>query len=292
MFKGNITAIVTPFINGELDLNKFIELIQWQIGEGIHGLTILGSTGEAATISFEERAQLITTAIKTVNKRIPIIVGTGTNDTKSTLKYSKQAEELGADAVLIVAPYYNKPTQEGIYQHFKAISGQINIPIIIYNVPSRTVINITDETIARIATLQNVIGIKDATGDLSRVYSLKTHLQNKDFLLLTGDDLTTFPFMAAGGHGCISVTSNAAPRECSEIMNLCLSGHFAEANNLHQKIFPLHVAMFYETNPSPAKYALSCFGKITDEVRLPLVTLNNDNKNRLQNVLKDLGLLK
>ncbi len=291
MFKGCITALVTPFKSGKIDYKALEKLISLQIKEGINGIVLCGSTGEAATISKDERKELIKAAKSIIKKRIPLIVGTGTNCTKTTIEYTQEAEELGANGALVVAPYYNKPTQEGIYQHFAAISKSTKLPVIIYNVPARTVININDQTIARLAKLKNICGVKDASGDLTRPLSLQIHTLNNKFTMLSGDDITAVAFNASGGHGVISVTSNALPKLCTRIQSLCTKGDYEAARKEHQKLVPIHLGLFCETNPVPIKYALHLLGLISPEMRLPLVELQEESKTKIKSILKSLKLI-
>jgi len=291
MFKGCITALVTPFKNGKLDLKALEKLISWQIKEGINGIVLCGSTGESATVSQEERKELIKTSVSIIKKRIPLIVGTGTNYTKTTIEYTQEAEELGADGALVVAPYYNKPTQEGIYRHYEAISKNTKLPIIIYNNPARVVINISDQTIARIATLKNIRGVKDASGDLTRPLSLQTYPLNKKFIMLSGDDIIAVAFNVSGGQGLISIASNLLPKLCTKVQTLCADGNYEAAKIEHQKLVPFYLLLFCETNPAPIKYALHLLGFIAPEMRLPLVELQEESKTKIKSVLKSLKLI-
>lgn len=292
MFHGAITALVTPFNkDGSLDMKAFQSLVEWQIAEGINGLLACGSTGETPTITFEERKIIIKSCLTLAHAKVPVMVGTGSNCTRTTIEYTKSAKELGANAALIVAPYYNKPTQEGLYQHYKAVSDAVDIPIYIYNIPGRSVVNISDETIARISELKNIKGLKDSTGTADRVISLKKLLKNNDFIQLCGDDPLAIEFNKNGGLGCISVASNILPKECTQIQTLLRDGNISEAEKLQNKLSPLYEAIFCETNPSPTKYALSLMNKMNDNVRLPLVGLQNKSKEFVEKTLRDLCIL-
>ncbi|MFI4983674.1 MAG: 4-hydroxy-tetrahydrodipicolinate synthase [Rickettsiales bacterium] len=291
MFRGIITALTTPFTkSGELDINAWREFINWQISEEVDGLAVLGSTGEAPTITMEERDVLVKSAIELAKNKLPTMIGCGSNSTATAIKYTQHAKECGAEAALIVAPYYNKPTQEGLYQHYKAINDNVNLDIYIYNCPSRSVVNISDETIGRLSQLKNIKGIKDASGDIERPFSLKRFIEKDDFIQLTGDDPLAVAFNASGGKGCISVASNVAPRLCGQIQQATFSGDYGSAQNFHQRLWPLYQALFCETNPVPAKYALSLLGKMDEQVRLPLVGLMPESKERVKDALKASGV--
>jgi 4-hydroxy-tetrahydrodipicolinate synthase len=289
-FRGSFTALVTPFKNGGLDEKAFRDLVDWQISEGTNGLVPVGTTGESPTLSHEEHKRVVEWCIDQVDGRVPVIAGAGSNSTAEAIDFSKHAEKAGADAVLIVTPYYNKPTQEGMYQHFKAINDAIGIPIIIYNIPGRSVIDMSVETMKRLFPLKNIAGVKDATASMVRV-SQQREVLGPDFNQLSGEDGTCLGFMAHGGHGCISVTSNVAPRLCAEFQAACLKGDYAAALKLQDKLMPLHQHLFVETNPSPAKYALSVLGKISDDVRLPMVTLSDKSKAIVRDAMVHAGLI-
>ncbi|KIE04147.1 4-hydroxy-tetrahydrodipicolinate synthase [Candidatus Jidaibacter acanthamoeba] len=295
MFKGLLTALITPFIKGEVDYESFARFLRWQIKSKVHGLVVLGSTGEGATIGDEERTALIKLSRKEIDNsgtKIPLIVATGSNSTIKTLQYTEKAKELGADAALIVCPYYNKPSQQGMYEHFKYINDSINLPIFVYNVPGRTIVNINNETIAKLAELKNIVGIKDATGDLSRPLSLKAMLSDNDFLQLSGEDATSAAFNLNGGKGCISIIGNIFPEAMSNIQNLTLSGQYAEAVKELEKYQKIIDLMYCETNPIPVKYAAFRMGLIsTPELRLPLLTLTHPNCIKIDNELKALGVI-
>lgn len=290
MFKGIYTALMTPFAAGKVDEKAFQAFVKWQIDEGVHGLVPCGTTGESPTLSHEEHNRVVAMCIEVAKGKVPVLAGTGSNSTEEAIMLTRHAKKAGADGVLIVAPYYNKPTQEGLYQHYKAIHDAVEIPIIIYNIPGRSVINITDETLARLSALPNIVGVKDATGDLARPLLLRA-IQKKPLELLSGEDMTAVAFNASGGQGCISVTSNIMPARCAEVQDACLAGDFTQAIKLHDTMVELHSALFCETSPAPVKYAASLLGKCSPDVRLPLVQLSDNGKKRMTEVLKKLHLL-
>ncbi|MBS0233091.1 MAG: 4-hydroxy-tetrahydrodipicolinate synthase [Proteobacteria bacterium] len=290
MFKGSITALVTPFRNGKVDETAFTRFIEWQISEGTHGLVPVGTTGESPTLDYDEHKRVIELAIATAKKRVPVIAGTGSNATDEAVELSQFAERAGADAVLIVTPYYNKPSQEGLYQHFKAINDAINIPIIIYNIPGRSIVDMSVATMARCYELKNVVGVKDATANLARPSQIRA-LLGPEFCQLSGEDATALGFMAHGGAGCISVASNVAPRLCSDFQNACMAGDFKKALAIHDRLMPLHEVLFIETNPAPVKYAVSRLGFGTAEMRLPMVPLTEASRRAIDKVLSDLDLV-
>lgn len=291
MFHGSITAIVTPmFSSGELDLTNFKKLLAWQILEGTTGIVIAGSTGESATLDYAERAELISTAIAICANKIPVIAGTGSNCTRTTIKLTKQAQELGVAACLIVTPYYNKPTQRGLYEHYRAIAEQCAGPILLYNVPVRTCCDLLPETVAKLARIPNIIGIKEATGDITRVATLK-NLCGTDFLLFTGDDFTAVEFIKAGGHGNISAVANVMPNAMARICSLALSHDFASATALDLSFQVLYRGLFLETNPIAIKWALSELGMIQQGIRLPLTTLSEQHQQQLREILQSLNLI-
>src|SRR5258705_1046581 len=289
-FRGSFTALVTPFKNGSLDEAAFRSLVDWQIAEGTHGLVPVGTTGESPTVSHDEHKRVVEWCVDEAKGRVPVIAGAGSNSTKEAIELSQHAEKAGASAVLIVTPYYNKPTQEGMYQHFKAINDAINIPIIIYNIPPRSVIDMSVDTMKRLFELKNIAGVKDATASMVRV-SQQRAAMGEDFNQLSGEDATVLGYMAHGGHGCISVTSNVAPRLCSEFQDACLRGDYRTALAYHDKLMPLHTAPFIDTNPSPAKYALSVLGKCADTVRLPMVRLAEKTKAAVREAMVHAGLV-
>ncbi len=291
MFKGLYTALVTPFKkDNTLDIAKFKDLVDWQVQEGVDGVLALGTTGESPTISFEERDLLVKTCITTAAGRTQVLVGTGSNSTETAIKYNKHAKELGADGVVMVSPYYNKPTQEGLYQHFKAVNDAVDIPIILYNAPGRSVVSMSEQVISRLAELDNIVGIKDCAG-ANRALLIHDSLKNKDFLMFTGDDLDAVGFNANGGVGNISVLGNIAPRLCTKIQKLTQENKFKEALHEHRKLTELTLAMFCETNPIPVKYALSKMGMCNENVRLPLTPLQEKSKVTVDNALAALKLI-
>jgi 4-hydroxy-tetrahydrodipicolinate synthase len=290
-FRGSNTALITPFANGKVDTEAFLRLIEWQIAEGTHGLVPTGTTGESPTLLHGEHMDVIKLCIKAARGRVPVIAGTGSNSTEEAIDLSVLAENAGADALLIVTPYYNKPTQEGLYQHFKAINDAVGIPIIIYNIPGRSVIDMKVDTMARLYELKNIAGVKDATADLQRA-SQQRLAMGPDFCLLTGDDASALGFMAHGGHGCISVASNIAPRLCAEFQNACMAGDFAKALTLQDQLMPLHDIMFMEANPGPVKYIASRLGLCGPDMRLPLVPVAGSTRVAVDAVLEQVGLLR
>ncbi|RKX58872.1 MAG: 4-hydroxy-tetrahydrodipicolinate synthase [Thermodesulfobacteriota bacterium] len=289
---GAIVAIITPFKDGNLDEEALKALIKWHITAGTNCIVPCGTTGESATLSHEEHMRVVEITIETVKGRIPVIAGSGSNSTAETIMLTKHAKNAGADAALVITPYYNKPSQEGLYQHFIAVADECKFPMVLYNVPGRTGVNMFPETVARCAKNRYIIGIKEATGSLKQVTDV-IRLCPKNFIVLSGDDFTAFPIMAIGGRGVISVASNVVPKEMASMMNAFEKGNLTKARQLHLKLFPLFDALFYETNPVPAKTALAMMGKIpTDEVRLPLASMSDANKKRLEGVLKDIKLIK
>jgi 4-hydroxy-tetrahydrodipicolinate synthase len=289
-FKGSFTALVTPFRNGSPDEKAFRDLVEWQIAEGTNGLVPVGTTGESPTLSHDEHKQVVEWCVEAVHGRVPVVAGAGSNSTKEAIELSRHAEKAGADAVLVVTPYYNKPTQEGLYQHYKAINDAIGIPIIIYNIPARSVVDMSVDTMKRLFELRNIAGLKDATANVVRV-SQQRLAMGAGLIQLSGEDATALGFMAHGGHGCISVTSNVAPRLCATFQNACLNGDFASALSLQDKLMPLHTALFLETNPAPAKYALSVLGKCAETVRLPMVPVAETTRSAVRAAMVHAGLI-
>mgnify|MGYP006076866243 CR=1 FL=1 len=285
MFKGSFTALITPFKDGQFDEESFRSLIDFQISSGIHGLVPTGTTGESPTLSHEEHIKIVEVCIEQANKKVPIIAGTGSNSTEEALYLTKHAEKAGADAALVVTPYYNKPSQEGLLQHFTKIANSVNIPIIIYNIPSRSVVDMSNETMAKLFEIENIVGVKDATADVPRVYFTKTDI-GENYNMLSGDDSTTLAFMLYGGHGSISVTSNIAPKLCSDFQNLCLEKRFDEATSINDLLMPLHRALFLESSPGPVKYAAKKLGLCSEEVRLPVTTITNTTKKIIDDALR------
>lgn len=291
MFSGSIVAIVTPFKNGKIDEKALGDLVEWHIASGTDAIVPCGTTGESATLEYEEHYRVIEVVIKAANKRIPVIAGTGANATDETIMITKMAKKLGADAALLVSPYYNKPTQEGLYRHYKAVAEAVKMPIILYNVPGRTAVNILPPTVARLADVKNIVAIKEATGDMKQVSEV-IRLCGDRITVISGDDFTTFPLLALGGKGVISVTANVAPREVSDMCRLWKEGKHDKAKALHYRLEPLNQAMFIETNPIPAKTALALMGKIREEFRLPLCEMSEANKEKLRKTIKDFGLIR
>jgi len=290
MFKGSLVPIVTPFKNGKLDEKVYADLIEWHISQGTHGIVPCGTTGEASTLDFDEHYRVIEVAVEAANKRIPVIAGTGANATDEAVFITKKAKELGVDGALIVTPYYNKPTQEGLYLHFKAIAESVDIPIILYNVPGRTAVNMLPATVARLLEFRNIIGLKEATGDMRQASDL-IRLCGDRLALYSGDDFTTFTMLSLGGKGVISVTANIVPKDVAEMWNSWDKGNIDKARELHYKLEPLNAAMFIETNPIPVKTALAMMGKIDENFRLPLCSMSAAAKEKLRAVLKDAGLV-
>src|SRR5271168_1811396 len=289
-FRGSFTALVTPFKNGSVDEKAFRNLVDWQIVEGTCGLVPVGTTGESPTLSHDEHNKVVEWCVEQARGRVPVIAGAGSNNTTEAVDLARHAEKAGADAVLVVTPYYNKPTQEGLYQHFKAINDAIGIPIIIYNIPPRSVIDMSVETMQRLYELKNIAGVKDATANVVRVSQQRAAL-GPDFNQLSGEDATALGFMAHGGHGCISVTSNVAPRLCAEFQESCLRGDYDGALKFQDKLMPLHTALFIETNPAPAKYALSLVGKCAETVRLPMVPVAEKTRAAVRDAMVHAGLI-
>lgn len=290
MFKGSIVAIVTPFKKGKFDEKAYGDLIEWHISQGTHGIVPCGTTGEASTLDFEEHYRVIEVAVKAANKRIPIIAGTGANSTDEALEITKKAKKLGADGALLVTPYYNKPTQEGLYRHYKLIAEKVDIPMVLYNVPGRTAVNMLPSTVARLAECKNIVAIKEATGDMKQASEL-IRLCGDRINVISGDDFTTFPMLALGGKGAISVTANIAPKDSADMFNEWEKGNISKARKLHYKLEPLNSAMFIETNPIPVKTALALMGRIQEEFILPLCEMSPANKEKLKGILKNAGLI-
>jgi 4-hydroxy-tetrahydrodipicolinate synthase len=291
MFKGSLVALITPLRDHELDEGAFQEHVAWQIDQGTHGLVPCGTTGESPALGDDEQKRLVTLCVEVAkSKRIPVIAGTGTNSTEHTAALTRQAKKAGADAALIVCPYYNKPTQEGLYQHFKAIHDSVDLPIIIYNIPGRSAVDMTNATMARLAKLPNIVGVKDATNDLARPLRMRVDI-GAGFCLLSGEDATAVAYLAQGGDGCISVTANVAPRLCSELHEAWQRGDFVSVREINQRLIPLHDALFAETSPAPVKYAASLLGRCTAEVRQPLWAIMPETQEKVQRAMRGAGLL-
>jgi len=290
MFKGSLTALITPFKDGRIDESAFCRFVEWQIGEGTHGIVPVGTTGESPTLSHDEHKRIVKLAVETAKGRVPVIAGAGSNATSEAVELARFAKQVGADAVLVVTPYYNKPTQEGLFQHYKAVNDAADIPIIIYNIPGRSVIDMSVATMARCFELKNVVGVKDATANLARASQQRTAM-GPEFNMLSGEDATALGFMAHGGHGCISVTSNIAPRLCADFQNACIGGDFRRALALQDRLMPLHEVLFCESNPGPVKYAAWRLGLCGPEVRLPLVPIAESSKTLIDAALAKAGLI-
>ncbi|MGC1179993.1 MAG: 4-hydroxy-tetrahydrodipicolinate synthase [Methyloceanibacter sp.] len=288
-FRGSITALITPFKNGKIDEKGFQRHVEWQIDQGTHGLVPVGTTGESPTLTHDEHKRVIELCIEAAGGRVPVIAGTGSNCTAEAVELSRHAKEAGADGVLVVTPYYNKPTQEGLYLHYKAINDAADIPILIYNIPGRSVVDMSVETMARLFKLANIAGVKDATANMARVSQQRAAL-GTDFVQLSGEDATALGFMAHGGQGCISVTANVAPALCSEFQLACLGGNFKRALELQDRLMPLHDALFVESNPGPVKYAAEKLGLCPSETRLPLAPLTQSSKAKVDAALGQVGL--
>lgn len=289
-FSGCYTALITPFKGDGVDVAAFEQFVEWQIGQGVHGLVPCGTTGESPTLTPAEHGEVIARAVAVSKGRVKIMAGTGSNSTAEAIEYTKHAEKVGADAALVVSPYYNKPTQEGLYQHFKAVAAATSLPIFIYNIPGRSVVNMTDATLARLAEIKNIAGLKDATGDLARVATLR-HLVGDRLVQFSGEDMTAVGFNAMGGRGVISVASNLAPKISAEVQNLSLAGKHEEARALHAELVPLINAMFIETNPMPVKFASSLMKKTDGTMRLPLVMPTEQTQAIVRAALADLKLI-
>ena len=290
MFKGVFTALLTPFKNGALDEVSFRSFIDFQIESGIHGLVPVGTTGESPTVSHDEHKIAVEICIDQANKKVPIIAGTGSNNTAEAIELTNHAYDKGADAALVVTPYYNKPNQEGLYAHYKAIAENSDIPIVIYNIPGRSIVDMNLETMNKLFQIKNIIGVKDATSDISRVFKYKSIIGD-GFNQLSGEDATTLAYMTYGGHGSISVTSNIAPKLCSDFMNLCLAGKFDEASKINDKLMKLHECLFLEPSPGPVKYAAEKLGLMSSELRLPLVEISKNTKDRVDEAMKFASLI-
>ncbi len=290
MFHGSIVALVTPFRNGVLDEDAFQRLVEKHLVEGTHGFVPVGTTGESPTLSHAEHERVVELCVETVAGRRPVIAGTGSNATEEAISLTRHAKKAGADAALVVTPYYNRPTQEGLYAHYKAIQDAVDLPIIIYNIPGRSAVEMTVETMARLARLPNIIGVKDSTADIMR--PLLTHAGcGAEFCQLSGEDGNAVAFLAHGGHGCISVTANVAPKLCAEMQDAWRAGRSEEALAIHRRLLPLHKALFCETSPAPAKYALSRLGYCSPELRLPMVEMGERNRQQVDAALSQVGLV-
>lgn len=287
--KGSIPALITPLRNGAVDEAAFRKLVSWQIAEGSHGLVPCGTTGESPTLSHEEHMRVVEVCVEEANGRVPVIAGAGSNATEEAIALTRHAKKVGADAVLSVTGYYNKPSQEGMYRHFAAIADAVDIPILLYNIPGRAIVDISVETMARLAKVPNIIGVKDATANLMRPTRERAAC-GRHWRLLSGEDGTALGYMAHGGHGCISVTANIAPRLCAEFQTACLKGDFESARVLQDRLMPVHDALFVEPSPAPVKYAGSLLGLCTDEVRLPLIPATENARAAVRAALASAGI--
>jgi len=291
MFSGSITALITPFRDGAVDEDAMARFVKWQIDEGTHGLVPVGTTGESPAVSHEEHRRVIEITIEASEGRVPIIAGAGSNSTTEAIELARFAEQAGADAILSVVPYYNKPSQEGLFQHFCAVAGATGLPVFLYSVPSRTMVDLTVDTIRRLRdACPNIVGVKDATADMSRA-TLERNLLGEDFILLSGEDITALGFNAHGGRGCISVTSNVAPRLCSQFQTAMREGDFAAALTIQDRLAPLHRALFLEPNPQGIKYAVSRLGLIANELRLPLLPASSAAREAIDAAMVSAGLI-
>ncbi|UCG11198.1 MAG: 4-hydroxy-tetrahydrodipicolinate synthase [Deltaproteobacteria bacterium] len=291
MFTGVLPAIVTPFKNGAVDEEGLRNLIEFLIENGVHGIVPCGTTGESATLSHEEHDRVVETAVKQVDGRVPVVAGTGSNNTAEAIRLTAHAKKVGADGVLMISPYYNKPTQEGLYQHYKKVAEAVDIPIVVYNIPGRTAVNIEPSTFARLAEIDNIVGVKEASGSMKQITEI-IRLCGDKLTVVSGEDFLTYPLMSVGGKGVICVVANIVPREMADLCNLLLAGDFEKGRELYYRLLPLCHAMFYETNPAPIKAALEMMGKISSgEVRLPLAPMSDANRDKLRADLKAYGLV-
>jgi len=290
MFKGSNVALITPFKDGAVDEKTFQSFVEWQIKQGTGGLIPCGTTGESPTLSHDEHMRVTELCVEVARGKVPVMAGTGSNSTAEAIMLTRHAKEAGADAALLVTPYYNKPTQEGMYQHYKALNDAVDLPLFIYNIPGRSVVDMSVETMARLAKLPNIVGVKDATCDLAR--PMRTRLAiGPDFIQLSGEDGTVVPYLAGGGHGCISVTANVAPRLCADMHNAWQAGDVKTVAELQDVLMPIHLALFCETSPGPVKYAASLLGLCSSEARLPICEIADSSKEQVKNALAGAGLL-
>ena len=290
MFKGSIVALITPMDGGKIDDKGFQDFVEWQIAQGTHALVPCGTTGESPTMTHDEHMRVTELCIETAASRVPVIAGTGSNSTSEAVTLTRHAHKAGAAAALVVTPYYNKPTQEGLYTHFKAVHDAADLPVIIYNIPGRSVVDMSHETMGRLAELPNIIGVKDATSDLVRPLRVRIDM-GEDFCQLSGEDATAVPFLAHGGVGCISVTANIAPALCAELHEAWQKGDMDRVDVINRRLLPIHDAMFCETSPGPVKYAASLLGHCSAEMRLPLVEIAQSSKDQVAAALTGAGLL-
>jgi len=290
MFFGSIPALITPFRRGEVDYNSFQKIIEWSLSQGSHGFVPCGTTGESPTLSHQEHKNIVKECIKIVDKRVPVIAGTGSNNTIEAIEFTKHAQDSGADGALVVTPYYNKPTQDGLYFHFKKIADSTSLPIIIYNIPGRSIVDMSIDTMTELSKIVNIVGVKDATNDLFRPLLSRTKIK-KDFCYLSGEDGTTLAFLAQGGQGCISVTANIAPKLCSDLQNYWRDKKIEEALNIKLKLASIHHALFVEASPGPVKFAAELLNLCTAETRLPLVPIKDSTKLLIKESMNKIGLV-
>ncbi len=290
MFTGSLVAIVTPFRKGQLDERAFGDLIEWQIANGTNGIVPCGTTGESATLTHEEHHRVVKLAVEVARRRVPVIAGTGSNSTDEAISLTRHAKEAGADGALLITPYYNKPTQEGLYRHYKAVAESVEIPQILYNIPGRTGVNMLPATVARLCGMKNIVGIKEGSGSVQQASEI-AQICGERITVLAGDDALTLPMMAVGAKGVITVAANLVPKEMAQLVSTFLTGRVEESRKLHFMLSPLFAALFYETNPIPVKEALGMMGKIDPELRLPLCAMGADTKAQLTRVLKDMKLI-
>ncbi len=289
MFSGSIVEIVTPFRSGRVDERAFADLIEWQIAQGTNGIVPCGTTGESATLTHEEHHRVVKLTVEVVNRRVPVIAGTGSNSTDEAISLTRHAKEAGADGALLITPYYNKPTQEGLYRHYKAVAEAVDIPQVLYNIPGRTGVNMLPATVARLAVMKTIVGIKEGSGSVQQASDIAQACGDR-LTVLAGDDALTLPMMAVGAKGVITVTANLMPKEMAQLVAAFLGGRIEEARRIHFALSPLFAALFVETNPIPVKEALGMMGKIDPELRLPLCAMNPENRNQLSRVMKELQL--
>ena len=289
-FTGSLVAIITPFRNGKVDEKALGDLIEWQIANGTDGIVPCGTTGESATLTHEEHKQVVEFTVQVVRRRVPVIAGTGSNSTDEAIEFTRHAKSVGADAALLISPYYNKPTQEGLYRHHKAVAEAVALPQILYNIPGRTAVNMTPQTVARLAQIRNIVGIKEGAGSLQQVSEI-IQLCDDQFTVLSGDDALTLPMLAVGAKGVVTVTANVAPAEMAALVDAWAAGDAAKARAIHYKLYPLFQALFLETNPIPIKHAVALMSKATAELRLPLCPMSQENLDKLTRVMKDLKLI-
>ena len=290
MFSGSVVAIVTPFRNGKVDERAFGDLIEWQIANGTNGIVPCGTTGESATLTHEEHHRVVRLTVEIVNGRVPVIAGTGSNSTDEAISLTRHAREAGADGALLITPYYNKPTQEGLYRHYKAVAEAVDIPLVLYNIPGRTGVNMLPATVARLAVMKNIVGVKEGSGNVQQASEIAQTCGDR-LTVLSGDDALTLPMMAVGAKGVITVTANVMPKEMAQLVDSFQAGRIDEARRIHFALSALFAALFYETNPIPVKEAMGMMGKIDPELRLPLCAMGADNRNQLARVMKELRLI-